>query len=631
MRLTDCVRCGAGVGFKDTDLCCDCRADDREALRRAMCPSCGEFLRLQPDTGRCVRCSRVCIDCGHVLRFKTSVRCQDCRRRGEAIAAKSPCPRCGRPGFIRATTGWCGSCSRRPNPPLVARPCSVCGALARKQGDGMCLRCWTRSPDRPINQAENLNATLDDPPQWLGDFAEFAAERHCIARACLMVSAVGRLLRDGQPAHPQALLERSRRPGRSAGALARTLEEFLVDRGLAFGLDQDARLALGRRQRRVDATPEPLRPTVALFADHLVRSRERARRAGTLPRSDTTIEASIGIARDLARFLATECSKNDWSVVEVADIEAFLRVQPANRARRLGASRQFFRWARKNKIVLIDPTHDLPAARRRGFSGQTLTVAEQRRLFRRWTTDADVHPHEALVGILALLHAASSAELRHLRVDDIDRHRHTLRLGRRSHPVPLDPVTNTALERCLAQRNTLGTLNPHVIVTATTKTRTTPASVAYLVVRPSIGARLLEGGAPTFDLLDDLLRGLGPHERLRLVVVVGDVVLDGRDELGDAGEAAPLEAFGSEFPEPPLDHVQPRRAGRHEVEVEARVLGQPRLDVGVLVGAVVVDQLRHRSCWTNPDPGIIPTSPRSWDEEPCGVGFSCGTAPMRSA
>lgn len=508
MRLTDCARCGAGVGFKDTDLCCDCRAVDRESLWRATCPSCGEFLRLQPDTGRCVRCSRVCIDCGHVLRFKTSVRCRDCRRRGEAITAKLPCPRCGRTGFIRAATGWCGSCSRRPSPPLVARPCSVCGEFARKQGDGMCLRCWTRSPERPLNQAENLIATLDDPPHWLADFAAFAAARHCIARACVMVSAVGRLLRDSQPAHPQALLERSRRPGRSPGALARTLEEFFVGEHVAFGLDQDARLALGRRQRRVDATPEPLRPAVALFADHLVRSRERARRAGTLPRSDTTIEASIGIVRDLARFLAAERSKSDWSVVEVGDIEVFLRLQPANRARRLGTSRQFFRWARKNKIVLVDPTHDLPAVRRRGFSGQTLTVAEQRRLFRRWTTEADVHPHEALVGILALLHASSSAELRHLRVDDIDRHRHTLRLGRRPHPVPLDPVTTTALERCLAQRDTLGTLNPHVIVTTITKTRTTPASVAYL-------AHVLDGaGVPPKTLrstrLVDLVISLDP-------------------------------------------------------------------------------------------------------------------------
>ena len=169
-----------------------------------------------------------------------------------------------------------------------------------------------------MNQADNLVATLEDPPGWLGAFAEFAADRHCIARACLMVSALGRSPSTDNPQHPQAMLERSRRSGRSAGALARTLEEFLVDNQLAFGLDQDARLAPGRRQRRVDATPQPLRPTVSLFAEHLVRSRERARRAGTRPRADITIEQTLAIVRDLARFLVDERAKSDWATVEIS-------------------------------------------------------------------------------------------------------------------------------------------------------------------------------------------------------------------------------------------------------------------------------------------------------------------------
>lgn len=92
--------------------------------------------------------------------------------------------------------------------------------------EGMCHRCWTRSPTRPITQAENLLSALDDPQGWLVSFANFAAERHCVAPSCVMVTAVGQLLRDGQPSQPQALLERARRPGRSAGPLARTLEEF---------------------------------------------------------------------------------------------------------------------------------------------------------------------------------------------------------------------------------------------------------------------------------------------------------------------------------------------------------------------------------------------------------------------
>jgi len=479
MRIADCDRCGNGVGFKAQTLCHRCRKADREVARRASCPSCGEFLRLDPDTGRCVRCSRTCVECGHILRFKTSVRCLACRRRFDAAAAKSPCARCGRLGFIRPETAWCGLCSRRPAPPLAPHPCTECGALARKKGVGVCHRCWTRSPTRPITQAVNLMAALDNPPEWLVRFAEFATDRHCVARACRMVSAVGRLTADGESQHPQAMLERSRLPGRSAGSLARTLEDFLVGERLAFGLGQEARLAQGRRQRRIDATPEPLRTEVRAFAEHLVRSQERARRAGTRPRADNTIEQTLAVVRDLARFIIGERSKSDWAAVDISDIDVFLAVQPTNHRRRLQAAGQFFRWARKNKVVLIDPTRGRSGGPHAGFSGQTLSLDEQRRLLRRWRDDPTVHPHEALVGILALLHAASNIELRHVRADDYDASGCTLRLGRRP-PVPLDPVSVSALQRCLELRASLTTANPHLIVTTQTKTRLTPASTPYL-------------------------------------------------------------------------------------------------------------------------------------------------------
>ena len=401
MRVSVCVRCGAGVGFKNATLCCKCRAADREKLLRGVCRSCGEFLRLDTATGLCVRCSRTCADCGNVLRFKTSLRCRPCLLAAAANASKVPCAGCGRVRFIRAGNTVCGFCSRAPSPPLVPRACSVCGELRRKQGEGMCHRCWTRNPSRPITQADNLRESLEHPPVWLSGFAVFATERHCVARACVMITAVGRLLRDSEPNQPQALLERARRPGRSAGSLARTLEDFFVSEHLAFGLDQDERLAAGRRQRRINATPQPLRPTVQAFEEHLIRGRERARRAGTRPRTDSTIEQALTIVRDLARFVVTERSKYDWSTVEVADIEAFLCPSPKNRRRRLQSSRQFFRWARKNRMVLVDPTRDLPSMPRCRFTGQTLDLAGQRQLFRRWTTDPDAHPHEALVGTAA--------------------------------------------------------------------------------------------------------------------------------------------------------------------------------------------------------------------------------------
>jgi hypothetical protein len=46
------------------------------------------------------------------------------------------------------------------------------------------------------------------------------------------------------------------------------------------------------------------------------------------------------------------------------------------------------------------------------FDGRLLTAAEQRRLYRRWTTGAgELHPHEPAAGLLGLLHGASPGDL----------------------------------------------------------------------------------------------------------------------------------------------------------------------------------------------------------------------------
>ena len=142
--------------------------------------------------------------------------------------------------------------------------------------------------------------------------------------------------------------------------------------------------------------------------------------------------------------------------------------------------RQFFRFARIQKVVLVDPTRGLSAKQPAGFIGQTILLERQRELFRRWTADSDAHPHEALLGILGLVHAVSSLEIRGLRVDDVDHGARTVQLGKRPHPVPLDPASWDVLQRCLAHRDTQATENPHVMVTRCTRATTSPASVAYV-------------------------------------------------------------------------------------------------------------------------------------------------------
>lgn len=356
----------------------------------------------------------------------------------------------------------------------------MCGELRRHEGRGMCSRCWQRDPQRPFVQGEHLGAWLEAPPAWLDDFIAHVAEVFSPARACNVITALGRLLIDEHSNHPQALLDRAPRAGRCLGPLARSLEDFFTERGLAMPTDHAQQLAAARRQRRVGAVPAALRPAVDSFAESLLTARGRARRAGTLPRSNRTIDVALATVRDLALFLDHEQEKQDWSTVDVADIESFLNLQPDNRPRRLTVLRRFFRFSRTRRLVLVDPTRGLSRTQSKGFRGKTLTIDQQRLLFRRWTTDLMVHPHECLVGILSLLHGASPRELRLLRCDTIDDQKCTIRLDGRPLPVPPDPASWAVLTRCLAHRLSQRTRNPHVIVTKVTKTGREPASAAYL-------------------------------------------------------------------------------------------------------------------------------------------------------
>ncbi|WP_338894450.1 hypothetical protein WBG99_00970 [Streptomyces sp. TG1A-60] len=129
---------------------------------------------------------------------------------------------------------------------------------------------------RPLVRGEHLRDRLADPPSWLGDFVAHVAARHCTARACGFVTDLGRLLEDGHCTSPQALLEGSRRPGRSMGSFARALEDFFSHH-LALPTDQ----------------AEPLRQAVAAFNTSRIRAQDRARRAGTRPRSNHTLETAL--------------------------------------------------------------------------------------------------------------------------------------------------------------------------------------------------------------------------------------------------------------------------------------------------------------------------------------------------
>lgn len=480
IALRECAECGGPVGFKDRQVCCRCWKRRKEAEARGVCPDCDRHLPLKPETGRCTRCSHRCVQCGHTLRYRGSTLCRDCRRKEAAQTAKQPCPRCGRPGLIREATGWCGPCSRPKPQPRPAPERAQCGRPFRRGGLGLCTACYQRTPERVLVRAENLAARLEQPPPWLLDFAAHVTGPQNPARAAVLITEPGRLLTDGGATHPQALLERARTPGRSMGPLARSLEAYFAANGLAMRSDQAQRRAAERRSRRIAETPEPLRPLVAEFEAAMMTEQERSRRAGTRPREASTIEHHLTSARDFALYVTRRYGITDWALVSADHVEAFLATNPKMAKSWLSGLRRLMRTAKARRAILIDPTAGLSVREPRGFHGAVLDPARQRRLYQRWSEPAGQHPHEAFVGLAALLHAASIQEPRFLTVDDLDHPAHRVLLGKRPASVPLDPVNWAALENCLTHRAALGTSNPRIPVTKGTKLTAAPASPYYM-------------------------------------------------------------------------------------------------------------------------------------------------------
>jgi hypothetical protein len=128
--------------------------------------------------------------------------------------------------------------------------------------------------------------------------------------------------------------------------------------------------------------------------------------------------------------------------------------------------------------VLVDPTAPIQRPSPHGYTGRLLTITEQQQLLDRWSR-TDIDPRERVVGLLCLLHAASNAEVRGIRIQDLDLEVASVRLGRRPYPVPLDPLTLEAIRACLRQRAQTTTLNPYLLITHTNRSHDRPCSVAF--------------------------------------------------------------------------------------------------------------------------------------------------------
>jgi hypothetical protein len=313
-------------------------------------------------------------------------------------------------------------------------------------------------------------------PLWWNDFAaHLAGHRHPIYAADI-VATTARLIIATTTGDPRTLLAHA---PNSAPDLTGALTDFFHTHGhLAPPRNLADRHAAARRTRRIEATPAPLRPQTKKFAAFLLRQREQAEQLGLHANQLKTIEIRLTAVRDLALHLHTE-GHTDWASVTTVHLESFLARNPALRASHLAGLRQFFAHAHYSRAILHNPTDPITAVQHRGFIGPTLTQTQQRTLYQRWTTCHDIHPHEAFIGLAALLHAATITELSQLTDTHLHPHR-SVQFPGRALALPLDDATWNALQRCQEHRHHLGTDNPHLLVTRLTRTHHGPAGAAHI-------------------------------------------------------------------------------------------------------------------------------------------------------
>lgn len=103
--------------------------------------------------------------------------------------------------------------------------------------------------------------------------------------------------------------------------------------------------------------------------------------------------------------------------------------------------------------------------------------------------------------------------------------------------------------------------------------------------------------------MENGIGGRGPYERPLVPVVLLGKALDVGNELAHVSERASTDGLLRNQAKPAFNLIEPTRVGRREMHVVARMLGQPCLDLRMLVCRIVIDDQMHieisRYCLVN--------------------------------
>ncbi|SPF67775.1 Integrase, catalytic domain [Propionibacterium ruminifibrarum] len=242
--------------------------------------------------------------------------------------------------------------------------------------------------------------------------------------------------------------------------------------------------------------------------------------------SEHTVRAYLGDVTDLLGFLAGR-GRTDLAEVGLPDLRRWLAAQQADGAasatlaRRAGAARGFFAWAKDNRIVPTDVAGGLKSPKVGRALPQTITQADARELMDAAAAAAaeSEGPKGARdVAILEVLYGSGIrvGELCGLDVGDIDAGSGTARVlgkGNKERVVPLGAPALTAVDAWLAQRGQWARpASGHAMFLGVRGGRIDPAVVRRVVhaalraipqapdigphgLRHAMATHLLEGGA----------------------------------------------------------------------------------------------------------------------------------------
>jgi MacB-like periplasmic core domain/FtsX-like permease family len=105
----------------------------------------------------------------------------------------------------------------------------------------------------------------------------------------------------------------------------------------------------------------------------------------------------------------------------------------------------------------------------------------------------------------------------------------------------------------------------------------------------SLVSRVRDSLTKSGDLRENLVGGFGPDERFRRCIADGQILANGGFERAGAAMRAALDLFLGQGGKPSFDHVQPRRTGRREVHMKARMPSEPSPNPRRLVRPVVIE------------------------------------------